>query len=503
MQNTIALLSHSDRSLVNRRKHKFFLSLYCFFISIVIIAQVSFLPSEYQLLSVFFTLHIGLYAFPVFRSRPFDWFEPPVLAAVFGLLSQYRVIYLISYRNFDSDFLNVPLDKSIYLGIQVLSLLMCAQLCYFVGYYTHYGEKWGARIPVPIKNWSWKRMRMILIVGTMVALGCVLIITWKAGGPVSYFRNLGYWKVQTRLDGMETFRRGIYVIPYLGMLWFTYYVTQGQQNITLRKRIMFWLCLPLMLLASMWGGSRSFVIIPCIGMLMVSHYLIKRLSIAKIIVLSAGIVLFANIFLQYRMLTGQFSGKTTDSNLGIELINNRSYNPIDVVNEAVADRRGFDQLMYRINSTRIPEDLKWGQTYLYLLLTPIPRSAWAGKKQFANEVSAEVVPFVPSGFLGELYANFFIPGIMIGFFLWGSIQRATYAWLKQNPSNKSVVFMYVMFTLLVQEPTLIGLANGIPVIVLFIIFIRFIAVRKRHGTGPFMRPRCDHRLSSSEDPVTR
>jgi hypothetical protein len=461
----------------NVRKQTATLSLFCFCVAIVMVLQASLLPYQYQLFSVFFTVHLALYAYPFFHSRPFDWFEPPVMASAFAVLSQYRILYLVIYRNFHTDFLALPLEQSVSLGIKVLCLTMLATICYYLGYYTNYGARWSLGIPVPKSEWSWNRTRLVIIIGGVLAGLCIMILTWKAGGPIKYLTNLGYWKVQTRIDGMETYRRGIYVLPFLGVLWFTYHKTQAKSRATLPQQLKFWLGLSLLFLASILGGSRSFIVIPALALLMLTHYLRKRISLVKMVFLGGAAILFATVYLQYRIHTGQFSREITQPTIGVSIITERSYDPVGLLNEAVGDRRGFDQLMYRVETTRVPEDLKWGQTYLYLLLTPIPRSLWTGKKAFYDSVSAEVIAFAPPGYLGELYSNFFIPGIIIGYFLWGAVQRSAYRWLIRNTRNKSVVITYVVFMVLIQEPTMNALATGLPIFVLFVFLIRYITKR--------------------------
>lgn len=455
------------------------LSLFCFCVAAIMVGLALLLPSQYELFSLFLTIHLALYAYPFFRSRPFDWFEPPVIASVLGALSQYRILYLIIYKDFRTDFLALPVEQSISVGIKVLCLSIVATTCYFIGYYTNTGRLVGLKLPVPKSNWSWKRTRLVILMGILLAALAILVLTWKSGGPISYLTHLGYWKVQTRIDGMETYRRPILLLPLLGVLWFTYHVTESTVKKTFLQRLTFWGALCLMFMTSVLGGSRSFVVIPAIALLMCTHYLVKRISVTRMIVLGLGIILFATLYLQYRILTGQFRGAPTQASTGLNILTNRSYDPISILNEAVGDRRGFDQLMYRVETTRVPEDLKWGQTYLYLLLTPIPRSLWLGKKAFYDSISAEVIPFAPPGFLGELYANFFIPGIMLGYFFWGAFQRGAYVWLKANLKNRSVVFLFVMFLVLIPEPTINALATGLPIFLLFLLLIQFITNQPR------------------------
>ena len=199
------------------------------------------------------------------------------MASAFAVLSQYRILYLVIYRNFHTDFLALPLEQSVSLGIKVLCLTMLATICYYLGYYTNYGARWSLGIPVPKSEWSWNRTRLVIIIGGVLAGLCIMILTWKAGGPIKYLTNLGYWKVQTRIDGMETYRRGIYVLPFLGVLWFTYHKTQAKSRATLPQQLKFWLGLSLLFLASILGGSRSFIVIPALALLMLTHYLRKRI----------------------------------------------------------------------------------------------------------------------------------------------------------------------------------------------------------------------------------
>jgi hypothetical protein len=70
---------------------------------------------------------------------------------------------------------------------------------------------------------------------------------------------------------------------------------------------------------------------------------------------------------------------------------------------------------------------RYGTTYLDSLLFAIPRVMWPGKpRSFSYEIGRHLLRtdnFIPPGYIGELYINFYVPGILLGMYLMGLLLR--------------------------------------------------------------------------------
>lgn len=445
---------------------------------------IAWWPNEYQTLAFVWAASWGLAVYPVFRSRPFDWFEPPVFQFSIGFIHTYRVIYLVIYQDFRNDFLpSLEKDASIALGIQAISLSLLISLCYLLGYYSQRSKKLSYRLPNLPGDWSLYRLHIVMILGSAIGLTCFFIVTSIAGGPLEYFYDLNYWRRQVALQGLVSFRRGMALMPFVAILWYAYYLTQGSPRSVLPWRIpyYYWAFLLISFIVGISIGSRSSVIYPFYALLAAYHYLRKRLTLSKLVLAAIGILLFVVIMQAYRQVTGELEGVGSDDlSERTQVITERSYNPLQVLNEAVRDRRGFDETMYRLYVLRIPEDLLWGKTYLYYLIWPIPRSLWPGKIEIGFATKPQLIKGAPPGFMGELYHNFYIPGVVIGFFLWGTFHRMLYTWMQNHSGNKSITVLYIITLVLLADPDRLAVLSWLPVFLSFRIILRFLTRKSTH-----------------------
>lgn len=447
----------------------------CF--AVILLASVLLVafPQEYHLFLLIYSLNLLVHTYPLLRSHPFDWFEPPVFWCLFSVISLYRPLYLILYQDFQTDFLpELSQEESLRLGVQVLLFQMLTRLFYYLGYYSQAAKQWGVRWPALPNEWDWRRLSLVLIAGTVACLVCFFVVVSIAGGPVNYFYNLNYWRREMARQGLETLRRALSFFPFIGMLWYVYHLTQ-------QRSLYFWFFLFSTFVVSASIGSRSFVIIPLCGMLVLAHYLGKRLSPFKIALFAAGALVFVVVMQEYRQVTGNEELGSSSSAARVEVVTARSYHPLDIINEAVRDRRSFDEQMYRVHTTKIPHDLLFGKTYLYYLIAPIPRLLWPGKIEIGFATKPNVIKGMPSGFFGELFQNFYIPGVVIGFFLWGICHKALYAWLQAHRTNKSVIMLYMVTLIWLPAPDRLAILTWLPIFLPMFFLLRFLAHQEQQA----------------------
>jgi len=137
-----------------------------------------------------------------------------------------------------------------------------------------------------------------------------------------------------------------------------------------------------------------------------------------------------------------------DFNNGIEEIRQRS------------TERGGPLPVYAYVPDQI--DLLYGQTYITLLTTPIPRALWPTKPRAIGALSGETFyntnAGVPIGSVGEAYWNFHIPGVIIVFGLFGMFQK----WLMlffSRYRQQPVLILFYLYTLYYLEPSVKTITN--------------------------------------------
>jgi oligosaccharide repeat unit polymerase len=94
----------------------------------------------------------------------------------------------------------------------------------------------------------------------------------------------------------------------------------------------------------------------------------------------------------------------------------------------------------------------YGASFTFLLVQPIPRAIWPGKPAppirriiaaaFQDPEVARAGIFYPN--VGEYYANFGLPGAIVGMFLFGVLARAIYEYLLRYPDNPWVIVFFSM-----------------------------------------------------------
>jgi hypothetical protein len=74
---------------------------------------------------------------------------------------------------------------------------------------------------------------------------------------------------------------------------------------------------------------------------------------------------------------------------------------------------------------------RYGATYLDALLFVIPRVMWPDKpRSFSYQIGRRLLHtdnFVPPGYIGELYINFYLPGVLLGMYLMGLLLRMAFS----------------------------------------------------------------------------
>jgi hypothetical protein len=120
--------------------------------------------------------------------------------------------------------------------------------------------------------------------------------------------------------------------------------------------------------------------------------------------------------------------------------------------EQIVDRdAGVDALALIMKYTPRPFPYVYGQHWLELPLTFVPRQIWKDKP--VNMPSAEFEATylgLPSSFNGfssmhiiaDLYRNFYLPGVFCGMFVFGAILRCFYLFCSPSRENCTGMFLY-------------------------------------------------------------
>lgn len=96
-------------------------------------------------------------------------------------------------------------------------------------------------------------------------------------------------------------------------------------------------------------------------------------------------------------------------------------------------------------------DFLMGYSLYGIAVNPVPRAFWPGKPVGAGRLASILYDHNRQGSLGlslpgELYANFGIPGCLLGMFLFGALAAAIHRWYRRQRGEPCALVAYILLT---------------------------------------------------------
>ena len=363
-------------------------------------------------------------------SGKIDIFSPIAIFSFFYLLLfGVRALDLLIFR--PEDF---QADEKYYAYTLIYAII---GLHFFqIGYFSKLGQLLLGRKKFIPDNWSDVRFKIILIAYSTISFLSFLLMIKLSGGFASYFSNIH--NAMVRITSGKTFVFiSVLLINIPLLIWFCYVIEHKRSVITF---LLFFLFASMLLMSL---GERGHFMTLIISLLICYHYLKKKIHSFPVVVMSTLLILFLVVYGQYRDFTAQnYKIKKAGFNVKIGLLSTYSY----FIGH-------FDQLRHVKDVViAVPDQLDFqvGKTFLNLLVKPIPSAIWKNKPRGAGQIVTKYlypqaynlkVTVAPS-LLAELYLNFHIIGVILGFFLFGIFCKTLYYFLIKNDQNKNAVILY-------------------------------------------------------------
>lgn len=409
---------------------------------------------------------------PLYLSRAFDPFSP---AHYHTMISGVTLVSILAqiYSMGDMPYGGMPrlsYDERIDL-LQKISLAYIVQaIGYCIGYYFTNGFAGLVRTLPRFPDFHWHQQRFWLLsfgLWGAFAIGFArfqsLAGSWSLGAATAATKAV--WRAQD--DRMAWLFRALQLgmVPLFALT--ARFLTRSTKS-TIRRQWMVILLLLTGLLALMAAriGQRGYAIIMIIGLAGIAHYVWRRIPTPVILGAALAAIVATNFLGRVRV-----SDETTTTQRPVV---SGIMRPAQVLAELENDRDHLAATGCAMYFFPERVDYLKGQSFLNILLAPIPRALWAGKQSYVSMSENGIVwslieQPVPMPWQFVYYANFGWIGMFVAMAMWGAFHKSLFRWVHQSGYHPPVVAIYGAM-LATFSPTASGIAwflgAGLPLYVM-------------------------------------
>jgi hypothetical protein len=368
----------------------------------------------------------------------------------------------------------VPISDS-WLVTSVFLLAALAIGCCILGYRSQTGRRLGtkllsrrwAKLPYSPQVVTW-----FSVLAAGAGLASLLVLRHRFGGIAGFGDTPAVVVSQVSEGGMFSAHMLIY-FPVAGFL-----IAWRRRGTGLVCRLAVFANFALIITWFVVTGSKSLLFEFFFGLLLLHHYLRRHIRGRTLIIAVIPALVLVSLAFYFK-----------DYGLKADAIATQySEHPIAeaVVDPLLSRSYQFDAATMILAKTKSVSDYRMGGTLEELLWFYVPRQWWPSKPlSFGFSFGPQYFPGAPAtqaytpSMLGELYLDFGVPGVMIGFYLLGIILRACYEGLAPGRNQLSTVLYLIVlfrFTNMIEGPIATHVeflvADLVPIIV-FIAWNRF------------------------------
>ena len=414
----------NNRRLSSAAKVAFFVCVFASFTSLI------FLGSNKNLL---FTstgfMCFAVMLLPIAFSRNYDLLSTWSLACVSVTLGcLLRGIY-IGFNYPDDQTLNTlylrdrPIDEFYTpAAILVLSLLCCA-IGFMLGPNKSRPNDMAAQAEIHSALKS-KRLYRFAIVALIVSIASTLAFVGLTDG--FDLQNLSRKRTtisSINLDGSHRTYGFLRSFASVALIAHLLVLADAIQS-TRKKRIKYFVAFLLLLSAAFlpfYASSRSTVFIYLIMSMSVFYYCNKRIEWGRV---------FSILLVAVLLFQGMSILRSTREQTLIDVITQQPIN-VSIFDKIILNRNGIElaKTAHIVNAIPNQLDLQYGKTIAVWAIAVIPRDIWNSKPLISSGpiigsiIYGNRVSGVPPGFVGDLYWNFHLPGVVLGGLFLGWLLR--------------------------------------------------------------------------------
>lgn len=384
---------------------------------------------------IYLVVIAGIIVFSIYLNikqlGEFDVFSPFIIPNVlFLIIYVFKPIYVLTTGEIGVGTFNVHqlADKEVEVFDQALQYILIGIFVYNAS--LHYLVNLNTKDVLALNKNKLKNnfemivlnkwIRFMAILSIIFAFGIIMSLIMKAGGFSNYVNNLALRNVYLKDAGYL-----LILANFCKLILFIYTVRLIFLKRNYKVDIFIWLILLISTLSILiLTGGRSSILYGILILMIIKHYFYKKIKTRN--VMSLGFLLFFLIVIVYRIvLRDKFFVSNSNLSFGDILYNSLSDFPRYFFGGY--DTVQFDALVTLL-SQKDTYDFLLGDTILATIMSPLPRDWFPDKGYGAMTYFTE--KFFPEfyypnhveinvSFLGELYLNFGLLGIITGFLLLG------------------------------------------------------------------------------------
>lgn len=422
---------------------------------------------------------VGLYPFArALVRREFDAFEI-IYVFVLYMLIEIGLRGFVGIKYGTSFWFYEPNSEHFdVLSLKVFSYSTIALLFLYLGYYSRLGNRWLNVLPR--LNFDWDRTKVVicLIIYLVISEAALIVFTSKFGkweGISSFGRSPSAIQGQDFSGGVahiNSFRHFFWVIFYVSCI----YCFSKKRLIWANIMLLF--CLLQTLSLFLHYGSKSIIVQAIMVYIITRHYFKKMVTMKMAVGIITGIFILSP-FLWHVRSQGIYHWNI----LGDTYIS-AFKNPVEFLLPIMQRSYGFDSFALFIEAIDSGRGLELGATMLELFYFFIPRVWWQEKPlNFTVTFVPKYADMDPHScmaptLVGELYVNFHLIGVVLGFLLLGVLMKLCHQYLIKRNQNKSGLVIYLpiaIYSPFISEGG-IGMITNLPIalfpIILFLWFVK-------------------------------
>ncbi len=380
---------------------------------------------------------------------------------------------------------------------ELMNLVSAAYLTgaasYLAGYYLSRG-RWAPRVLPNLAGRTWRPSRLLL-----VTFGCALAFL----PAYAYFQSRvgtsltalalaegkDVWKEDPTLSWMH---RGI----ALGFIPLLLHGAMALRRKEWRRVALVGLVSVVAALLSVRLGTRGVAVFFLLNLLILVHYLFRRIPVAALLVGAFSLMAILNVL-----------GDARSSGPGAELdFSSSRFRPGQVFADHEGDRQRLTAAAAVMYTFPERQEYLMGASWQAMLIAPVPRWVLPDKNRHLVWSDSGIthslvgVP-APTPFLFVLFANFGWGGVIFGMAGWGAFHRGLQSWRERSPTDVNVVLGYSVL-LLYFGPTLLQVGMSFQTVVPVFAALWLIGRRLRQPRSLAAPDAGAPKLPSAGGPVT-